>query len=251
MAQQPMEPLRAFAELGRIKFSETSFDGVFERITEFARGTLPGADEASITLLREHQPETPAATSEVARRLDEAQYDRLAGPCLQAAAEDTTVSVPDTGVEARWPEWATVASAAGIRSSLSIGLPIPEPLAGALNLYSRSKEVFHEEAIDLAQTFVGYAAVALANAHLYDSTATLAEQLRQAMEHRAVIEQAKGIVMSERRCTPEEAFALLTKISQGTNRKVRDVASALVAGVAGTPGRPAGPRSAAPRRNDR
>jgi AmiR/NasT family two-component response regulator len=71
--------------------------------------------------------------------------------------------------------------------------------------------------------------VALANAHLYDTTATLAQQLRAAMESRAIIEQAKGIIMGQRRCTAEEAFTLLRKVSQDSNRKLRDVATALVA----------------------
>jgi AmiR/NasT family two-component response regulator len=52
------------------------------------------------------------------------------------------------------------------------------------------------------------------------------------MQSRAVIEQAKGIVMGSRRCTAEDAFAVLTKVSQETNRKPRDVAAALVANAA-------------------
>jgi len=87
----------------------------------------------------------------------------------------------------------------------------------------------NDDAIILAQTFAGYAAVALANAHLYDVTATLAQHMQAAMESRAVIEQAKGIVMGERRCTADEAFRILSKLSQDSNRKVRDVAAALVA----------------------
>ncbi len=39
--------------------------------------------------------------------------------------------------------------------------------------------------------------------------------------------------MGERRCSSEEAFALLSKISQDTNRKVRDVAQALVSRAVG------------------
>jgi AmiR/NasT family two-component response regulator len=57
------------------------------------------------------------------------------------------------------------------------------------------------------------------------------------MQSRAVIEQAKGIIMVERRCPADEAFAMLTKISQNSNRKVRDVAAALVARAA-APSRP-------------
>ncbi len=48
------------------------------------------------------------------------------------------------------------------------------------------------------------------------------------MASRAVIEQAKGIIICERRCSSDEAFALLAQISQDTNRKVHDVATALV-----------------------
>jgi len=244
MAHPSMDPLGAFAELGHIKFSETSFDDVFERITDLARRTLPGADEASITHVLQRRPGTAASTGELARRLDEAQYEQLSGPCLEAAAQDAVVSIVDTGADDRWPGWAAMASSAGIGSALSVGLPIRGAVGGALNLYSRRTGGFDDDAIDLARTFVGYAAVALANAHLYDTTVTLAEQLRQAMEHRAVIEQAKGIVMSERRCTAEEAFVILTKISQDSNRKLRDIASALVA-------RTTDGRSTAPRRTTR
>lgn len=52
--------------------------------------------------------------------------------------------------------------------------------------------------------------------------------MKQAMATTAVIEQAKGIIMGERRCTPDEAFALLTRISPDSSRELRDVAAALV-----------------------
>ena len=80
----------------------------------------------------------------------------------------------------------------------------------------------------MARTFAGYAAVAIANARLYQSTATLAEDMRRAMETRAVIEQAKGILIAQQHCTPEQAFELLTRLSQTTHRKLRDCAADLV-----------------------
>jgi AmiR/NasT family two-component response regulator len=48
-----------------------------------------------------------------------------------------------------------------------------------------------------------------------------------------VIEQAKGIIMGERRCTSEEAFDALVRMSQDTNRKLREVAQDLVNQVGG------------------
>ncbi|MEV1154850.1 ANTAR domain-containing protein [Micromonospora chokoriensis] len=52
--------------------------------------------------------------------------------------------------------------------------------------------------------------------------------MQTAMRSRAVIEQAKGIIMGERRCTADEAFAILAKASQDPNRKLRGVAATLV-----------------------
>jgi len=74
------------------------------------------------------------------------------------------------------------------------------------------------------------------NMHLYESTREQAEHLDTAMKTRAVIEQAKGILMSQRRCDAEEAFALLAAASQRSNRKLRDIAQAIVDGVTASDG---------------
>ncbi|MEU1641429.1 GAF and ANTAR domain-containing protein [Micromonospora zamorensis] len=228
MAQQPIDPNAAISELGQIKFGETDLSGVLSQVSELARRTIPGAEEVSVTLLKQEGAHTAAFSGEMALRLDELQYEYEQGPCLEAAKEAAVVSVPDMSEEARWPQWAAQAVQGGALSSLSIGFPIQETVLGALNIYGVKPGAFDDDAVTLAQTFAGYAAVALANAHLYDTTATLAAQMQSAMQSRAVIEQAKGIIMGERRCTPDEAFAVLAKVSQDSNRKLRDVAAALV-----------------------
>jgi GAF domain-containing protein len=182
-----------------------------------------------VTLVRGDNAHTAAFTGPLAVNLDEWQYQQGHGPCLDASAGAMTLSVPDMADETRWPDWTPRAIEAGAGSSLSVGLPVQEKVTGALNVYSVDPEAFDDDAITLAQTFAGYAAVALANAHLYDTTATLAKHMQAAMESRAVIEQAKGILMGERRCTAEQAFRLLSKLSQDSNRKLRDIAEALVA----------------------
>lgn len=53
-------------------------------------------------------------------------------------------------------------------------------------------------------------------------------QMQQAMASRAVIEQAKGMVMVVRGCTEDEAFAELVQTSRHTNQKLRDLATDLV-----------------------
>jgi GAF domain-containing protein len=223
-----MDPQEAFAELGRIRLGDVTIDTLLDRIAQLAKRAIPGASEVSVTLLHGNNPQTAAFTGELAFSLDEMQYERGHGPCLDAADSTATLLVPDTGSEDRWPGWAGIAAQAGAHSSLSVGLPVHEQVTGALNVYATAPNAFDDDAITIAQTFAGFAAVGLANAHLYETQATLAGHMQRAMESRAVIEQAKGVIMGERRCTPDQAFAILTKMSQDTNRKLRDVATALV-----------------------
>ena len=226
---QPLEPSDAFAELGRIKLADTDIDAVLDKIAELAQRAIPGADEVSVTLMRGKGAHTAAFTGDLALACDERQYERGHGPCLDAANTSAILLIDDMEQETRWPDYTPSAVEAGAQSSLSIGLPVHGSVTGALNIYAGKPDAFDDDAITLAQTFAGYAAVALANAHLYDTQASLAQHMQAAMENRAVIEQAKGIIMGERHCDPDEAFQILTKLSQDTNRKLRDVATALVA----------------------
>ncbi|WP_328346580.1 GAF and ANTAR domain-containing protein [Micromonospora sp. NBC_00421] len=228
MAPLPLTPYDALAELGRIRLDEVGVDEVLRVIADLARDSLRGVTEVSVTLLRGGTPQSVAVTGAVALLLDEWQYRQGHGPCLDASITGDTLVVSDTATEERWPAWAARAADAGIGSTLASGLPIQEAVVGALNLYGPTAHSFDTETVDLARTFAAYAAVALANAHLYSSATTLAGQMRAAMESRAVIEQAKGIIMGQRRCTADEAFGILAKLSQDTNRRLRDVAAALV-----------------------
>ena len=228
MTAIPLEPHIAFAELSRIKLGDTDLPAVLGRVAELARQTLPGAADVSVTLIDADQASTVAFTGQLALDLDETQYQDGYGPCLEVAQSSGTVLVPDMATETRWPAFARQAAAAGVHSSLSVALPLQEAVIGALNIYATAPHSFDPDTIELARTFAGYAAVAIANAHLYTITATLADNMRRAMETRAVIEQAKGIIIAQQHCTPEYAFELLTRLSQATHRKLRDCAANLV-----------------------
>lgn len=227
-AQAALEPMQAFAELGLIHLGENNMSQVLGRISELAKRTIPGADEVSVSLVHAGQASTAAFTGELALHLDETQYELGGGPCLAAAAGGETMHVTDMAAEDRWPEYAPEAVSRGARSSVSVGIPVQQAVTGALNIYSTRAEAFDDEAVDLARAFASYAAVALANAHLYASTAALAGQMQDAMATRAVIEQAKGILVSQRGCTPEDAFDILVRASKNANRKLREIAESLV-----------------------
>jgi GAF domain-containing protein len=225
---QATEPAAAYAELGRIDFSRTDLAAALTKVADLARDSIPGADDVTITLVGPGGAHTAAFTGPRAMTVDEWQYQQGHGPCLAAAAANITVTVPDLAGESRWPDWADRAIDAGVHSSMSVGLPLHESLSGALNVYAAKPQAFDENAVILAETFAGYAAVAMANAHLYEGPAALAAPGRSAMDSRAVIEQAKGIIMAERRCTADEAFAVLAKLAAYAHRDLHAAAATLV-----------------------
>jgi len=231
LARTPIEPLEAFAELGRINLSDASLDHVLNRVAELAKAVIPGTTAVSVTLVTEGVAGTAAYTGEPAIQLDEAQYESGYGPCLDAAAHQAVHVIADMGVETRWPEFAEAAAGSGVHSSLSIGIPIRKSVTGAINIYGTEPDAFDSDAVALGQTFAGYAAVALANVHLYSATQSLAEQMAAAMESRAVIEQAKGLLVGQQGVSPDEAFAILSRASQQSNRKLRDIAQAIIDGA--------------------
>jgi GAF domain-containing protein len=222
------QPQDAFEELARITLADHSLDTVMDKVAALTKRTIPGAAEVSVTFVHGGKATTAAYTGALALHLDERQYDRGYGPCLASIDGGEPMHVPDMTTETRWPDWAAEASQQGAGSSLSIPVPVQREVAAALNIYSTTPHAFDSGAVELASTFAAYAGVALANMHLYEAQGKVAEQLQTAMTSRAVIEQAKGILMGTRRCSAEDAFDLLVKLSQETNRKLRDVAQALV-----------------------
>ena len=54
------------------------------------------------------------------------------------------------------------------------------------------------------------------------------DRTKQALEHRKVVEQAKGILMKERGLTEEQAYALMRKTAMNESRRVSEVAQSVV-----------------------
>jgi GAF domain-containing protein len=221
------EPLAAFAELSRIMLGEKSLDATLGQIAALACDTIPEIDEVSVTLVDRDKAKTVVFTGQLAMHLDERQYESGVGPCLDAALSGETVII-DVAEDGLYPDFARSARRAGVTHSVSIGLPVPQRVVGALNIYASSSHGLSEETIALAQAFASYAGVAVANAALYNHNAELADQMQTAMQSRAVIEQAKGILMARHGYDADQAFRSLSKMSQDSNRKLRDIAQSIV-----------------------
>ena len=225
-------PTPVLTQLLGIRLGEASIEQLLERYLELAKIGVPGLDEASITLLRAEEPYTASFTGELALGADELQYERGSGPCIDAGQSGNLIQVHDMREETRWPDYAIAVVAQGVRSSLSVPLPLQTDLIGALNCYARSAGALNDS-VDAAVEIASHIAVALANAFAHQESATLAADMRAAMASRAVIEQAKGVIMAQNRCSPDDAFDILRRASMGRNMKLRDLATVIVHGLQG------------------
>ena len=122
----------------------------------------------------------------------------------------------------------TPAATDGHGSSMSFPLPFQGESIGTLDVHARKANAFDDTAVAMAQRFATLAAVAVGNVISYLQAAQTAVQMQAAMASRAVIEQAKGIIMARVGCDADRAFALLVQQSQHENRKLRDVATETV-----------------------
>ena len=220
----------ALARLGRLSVRELSMDGLLQTVADLAVSVLPGEPEASVTLLVKDRPTTVVTTGELATALDERQFEHGHGPCLQASRSGQAVYVADTRADARWPDYLPHAVQRGCLSSFSIPLAVDEDeqVSGALNVYARTADAFDDDTRAAAARFGPYASVAAGNLYAYRSARDMADNLQRALESRAVIDQAKGVLMERYKLTADRAFQLLARASMDSNHKVRDVAEHLV-----------------------
>lgn len=206
---------------------ETALGVVCRHLT----AVVPGADMASVTLVRDGSAHTAASTDDMVVEIDADQYAAGEGPCLHAASTGEVVRVDVADACERWPRFARGALAAGVASYLSAPLVVDSTHAGALNLYGLSAHGFRDVDGTVLELYVVAAETALRATSRYLTAREHAAQLTKALDSRAVIDQAKGIIMAARRIDAAEAFAVLVEQSQRENVKVRDLAERFVATV--------------------
>ena len=142
------------------------------------------------------------------------------GPCLDAVAQTDQIRISDITAEERWPLFHGRAAAIGAFSTICTPLAAGTAIYGSLSLVAKTAGALGDESASLAAVFAAHATIALAGA-------VSLRRLSTALDTRDVIGQAKGILMERYRITPDAAFALLARVSQDTNIKLRDVADAL------------------------
>jgi hypothetical protein len=188
----------AFSLLSRTRLTDDAdLQAGLRRVATAGCSLLTNCAAASITIIEHGRHSTVAATSDTAVVLDEIQYAQDDGPCLTAARERRTIRIQDLSVDERWPAFSRVAQRNGFRSVLSVAMDLGDRgYAGGLNIYAGIADGFTDQDEQVADAFAAQAAVTVANAHAYWATFELTRHLTTAMASRAVIEQAKGILMA-------------------------------------------------------
>jgi GAF domain-containing protein len=218
----------AMSDLTTALAADAGSTGVLNAICAEAVRAIPGADMASITTIRDDDPETAAYTDERALRVDQAQYAAGHGPCLRAAATGEIVRVSIRTASELWPDFVASAKDLGVGSYLAAPLHVDEQLTGAINLFGFDDHGFQEIDSKLLELYTTIVTFGLSTTRRYHDTRKLAANLETAMRSRAVIEQAKGILMAVHKITDEEAIKRLIARSQELNVKLRDVAADFV-----------------------
>jgi GAF domain-containing protein len=126
--------------------------------------------------------------------------------------------------ERHWTAFRDAALAHGLHASLSLPLFLGGRTQGGLNIYGGKPGAFSDDDERVAAAFATQAAVVVANAQAYWAAFDATRNLTIALESRAVIERAKGVLIARHGCDDDDAFAELRRRSQHTNRKLRDVA---------------------------
>jgi GAF domain-containing protein len=215
-----------FADLAGELGPAPDLASAFTVIAQHGLRTIDGAEHAGITVLRRGEFQTPAATSDVPRRVDAIQYELSSGPCVDAVLEDTVFRTGDLETDPRWPEFGRLAfERTGVRSMLAVRLYSDEPgVAAALNLYAAKRDAFADASVPVAIVLATHASLALTAAGRREQIVNLEQALAASRE----IGIAIGVLMTRHLVTQQQAFDLLRMASQRSHRKLREIATRVV-----------------------
>lgn len=224
---------REFAErianLAELLLSDEDSEALLRQLAQLSLEIIPGSESAGIVVFGE-RAWTFSTSDERVTQLHQAQLDAGAGPIAESLRFGEARRIDDAAGEDRWPDICSAMASQGLRSCLILPLRTDRTSGGVLAVYGSEPGAFAGTGHDIALLFAAQGGVALRNASLYRKCQHMVDNLRVALESRAVIEQAKGILVAEHGYAPDEAFKRLSVISQNTNRKVREIAADVVAG---------------------
>jgi ANTAR domain len=220
------------ARLGMV--GESSDIGTLRQVTELASRAVPGCAGAmsvrwALAPEDSDEPEPLASAAshpDLAETVDR-QLARRAGPIFDVVRTRRAVSSDDVLAETRWPDATIDMLRRGVRC-FSTTPHLNPPVLVTLTLVGVTPRALAPDQTALASLLVAQGSAAVSNTLQYDQVHRTAVQLQEAVEARAVVDQAKGILMHALGCDADEAFAELRRISQTRHVKLTALAQRIV-----------------------
>src|SRR5690348_12068237 len=173
-----------------------------------------------------------AASTERTRLLELLQLQTDQGPCPECFHTGQAVAVPDLAVAMdRWPAFVAEARQIGFASVYAAPMRLRSEVIGALTPFDTRPGRLPDETIKLGQALADVATIGLLQARAITRRDTLTEQLQTALNSRVLIEQAKGVLAERRQLDMADAFTLLRDGARSHNRRLSELAQAIVDGT--------------------
>ncbi|MEU5689340.1 GAF and ANTAR domain-containing protein [Streptomyces venezuelae] len=220
---------QTFVELADNLVADFDLIDFLRLLTDRCVGLL-GASAAGVLLAdRDGELRVMAASDEQVRLLELFQLQNDEGPCLDCFRTGAPVSAPDLRREAaRWPRFAAQAQLRGFGAVQALPMRLRDEVVGALNLFRSAPGPFDPVGTSIAQAMADVATISLLQQRSTQRTTVLNEQLQTALNSRVLIEQAKGKLAERQGVDMEQAFTALRRYARAHNRRLSDVARALI-----------------------
>jgi GAF domain-containing protein len=183
------------------------------------------ADGAGLMLVdAEGQLRWASATDQSAQTLEDGQERLAQGPCAVAFSQRLPAAIRNIHSEPDWAEFTQVLLAEGICAALSVPVELNGGVIGTLDVYVGQPRDWDPSEVAALQAYAGVVASLLSAAVTAQVKGRLADQLQAALEHRWLIEQAKGVVMGREQVDAQTAFERLRGAARFSTRRLADVA---------------------------
>jgi GAF domain-containing protein len=171
-----------------------------------------------------------AASSERTRLLELFQLQTDQGPCLDCFRTGQPVSVADLPSAGHWPRFTAAAADVGFAAVHAVPMRLRTEVIGALNLFDTNPGALDEGKLRIGRALADVATIGLLQQRAIRRRDTLTEQLQTALNSRVLIEQAKGILAERLHLDVSEAFTVLRDDARRHNRRLSELAQAIVDG---------------------
>jgi len=231
--------MQALSEFARTLAQGFAISDVLHDLAEQVSAVLD-IDGAGVSVQDSGRLHFVNALDERCAIVERAQESGQAGPCMDAWHSGQPVTVTDLRETSRgWGGYEQIARDAGIVALAGIPMRRNGESIGALDLYSTRPRDWTADDLDAARILADMATSYVINASELDRQRRVNEQLKEALDSRIVIEQAKGALAAERGISVDEAFDVLRRHARSHSTNLRKVAEAVITlGLRPLPGRP-------------